>query len=238
MKTRITWLLLAAALLALAACGTTGTPAPTSAPAAQATNPAAGATAPAAAATPAAGAPKKGGKLTFAVWQSPATLNPLLGTQTVMDEVNVFVLEGMTKVLGDGTRVANLATDVPSVQNGGVSADGKTITYKLKSGLKLSDGTPFTCEDVKFHWQAVMTPGIGVVSTTGYADIDTVDCTDPLTAVVKYKNFYAPYLSLFNELVPKAAGDPKSMKDWAFWWPGADVCRITETLRDRCRFDE
>jgi len=218
MKHRITLLLLVAALFALAACGPTGTPAPTSAPAAAATKPAGAAatTAPAAGATTAAAAPKKGGKLTYAVWQSPATLNQLLGTQTVMDEVNVFVVEGMTKVLGDGSRIANLAKDVPSVQNGGVSADGKTITYKLKEGVKWSDGAPFTCDDVKFHWQAVMTPGIGVVSTTGYADIATVECPDPLTAVVKYKNFYAPYLALFNDLIPKSAGDPKNMKDWAY----------------------
>ncbi|MBI5879115.1 MAG: peptide ABC transporter substrate-binding protein [Chloroflexi bacterium] len=216
MKFRISWLLLAAALFALAACGTTGTPAPTSAPAAQATKPAAGATAPAAAATPTAVAPKKGGKITMAVWQSPVTLNPLLGTQTVMNEVNIFVLEGMTKVLADGSRIASLAKEVPSVQNGGVSADGKTVTYKLKEGLKLSDGTSFTCEDVKFHWQATMTKDVGVSSTTGYSDIDTVECPDPLTAVVKYKTFFAPYLTLFNEIVPRVAGDPKDMKNWAF----------------------
>jgi peptide/nickel transport system substrate-binding protein len=61
-----------------------------------------------------------------------------------------------------------------------------------------------------------MTPGVGVLSTTGFSDIEAVDCPDPNTVVVKYKNFFAPYLTLFNEIIPKSAGDPKGMKDWAY----------------------
>ena len=84
------------------------------------------------------------------------------------------------------------------MQNGGVSADGKTITYKLKDGLKWSDGKSFACADVKFTWEAIMVPGnVGVVSTTGYSDIESVTCPDPNTVVIKFKNFYAPYLALF-----------------------------------------
>ncbi len=190
-------------------------PAPTVAPTAP---PAATKPAPTAPPAPTATAgPKRGGKVTMAVWQSPVTLNSLLGTQTVMDEVNVFVMEGFTKVLPNGDRVANLAKEVPTVQNGGVSADGKTITYKLKDGLKFSDGNPLTCEDVKFTWQAWMTPGVGIVSTTGYDKISAVDCPDPNTVVIKFKEFYAPYLQLFIEILPKHyAGDPKDMKNWAF----------------------
>jgi len=107
---------------------------------------------------------------------------------------------------------------VPTVQNGGVSADGKTITYKLVEGVKFHDGTPFGCEDLQASLKAIMTPGVGIVSTTGYSDIDAIDCGTPNTAIVKYKNFYAPYLTLFGglELIPKSAGDPAKMKDWSF----------------------
>lgn len=202
--------------LILAACAT---PAPTSAPA---TSAPAATVAPAATSAPAATAvpagPKKGGKVTIAVWQSPVTLNGLLGTQTVMNVVTNLVTEGMTDVQPDGTRVAALAKDVPTVQNGGVSADGKTITYKLKEKLVFSDGKPIECEDFKFSWQAIMTPNVGIVSTTGYSSIDTIDCPDPATVVVKYKTFFAPYLTLFNgsDVIPRSAGDPKGMKDWAF----------------------
>ncbi len=207
MKTRI-FVMLAVLVLLVGACAPA---APTSAPPAGQT-PGAIQQQP----TAATEGPKRGGKAVMAMWQSPTTLNGLLNSQTVISEVRQFVAEGMTKVMPDGTRIALLAKDVPSVQNGGVSADGKTITYKLKEGVLWSDGQPLTCEDFKFHWQAVMTPNVGVTSTTGYRDIDTVDCPDPLTVVVKFKNFYAPYLTLFNSIIPKSAGDPKNMKDWAY----------------------
>ena len=230
---------LTALTLVLGACAQ---PAPTAAPAPKATTapaaPAVKATEPpkaTAAPSPTPG-PKRGGKVTMAVWQSPVTLNSLLGTQTVMSEVNVMVVEGMSKVMPDGARVANLAKEVPTVQNGGVSADGKTITYKLKEGLVWSDGKPLTCDDVKFTWEAIMTPGVGVVSTTGYADIETVECPNPTTVVIKFKKFFAPYLTLFDDLIiPKHyAGDPKEMKNWAYNRKplGAGPFKIDEWVAD------
>ena len=211
--------LLVIASIVLSACGATPTATPTTAPKPQA-QPTATAAKPAAQPTtaPAAGTPKKGGKVTIAVWQSPVTLNWNLGTQTVMDVVLAFILDGLTKVLPDGSRVPNLVKEVPTVQNGGVSADGKTITYKLKEGVKFSDGTPFTCAEIQYTWEAIMTPGVGVVSTTGFSEIDKIECPDPYTAVIKFKNFYAPYLTLFSDtsyIIPKTCGDPKEMKNWA-----------------------
>jgi peptide/nickel transport system substrate-binding protein len=182
-------------------------PAATSAPAPAATKPAP---------TQAAG-PKRGGKITVALWQSPTTLNGLLGTQTVVSVVRAFIVEGMTQVLGDGTRVPSLAKEVPTVQNGGVSPDGKVVTYNLKEGLVWSDGKPMTCDDFVFLWQARLTPGVGVTSTVGYSEIETIECPSPTKVVVKYKDFYGPYISLFNESLPKHyAGDPKEMKNWAY----------------------
>jgi len=173
---------------------------------------------PAATPTPAPAGPRRGGKVTMAVWQEPATLNWLLGTQTVMNEVNAFVVEGLLGINPDGSYYPVLAREVPTVQNGGVSPDGKTITYKLKEGVLWSDGKPFTCEDVKWTWQVIMTPGIGIVSTTGYSDIEAVECPNPNTVVVKFKKFYAPYhLNLFLGVLPKhATGDPQKIKDWEY----------------------
>jgi len=202
------WLALAV-LLVVSACAT-----PTPAPPAASSS---AAPAPTVAPSSTAG-PKRGGQVTMAVWQSPITLNALLGTQTVMHEVLAFIVEGFTKVMPDGSRVPNLAKEVPTPQNGGVSADGKTITYKLKEGIKWSDGTPLTCADFQFTLEAIMTPGVGVVSTTGYNQLDKIECPDPNTVVLKFKEFYAPYLTLFSDFVlPKHyAGDPKDMKNWAY----------------------
>jgi peptide/nickel transport system substrate-binding protein len=173
---------------------------------------------PVATAAPSTAAPKRGGKITMVVWQSPVTLNYYFGTQSITYDVLAFVSEGLTFSMPNGERAPALAKEVPTVQNGGVSADGKTITYKLKDGLVWSDGKPLTCDDVKFTWQAIMTPAMGVVSTTGYSDIGSIDCPNPTTVVMNFKNFYAPYLTLFaNQIIPKHyAGDVKGMKNWEF----------------------
>jgi peptide/nickel transport system substrate-binding protein len=216
------FVLVALALVLSACAAPTPPPAPTAPPPPVATSVPPAATKPPEPTKPpaptVAAGPKRGGKVTMAVWQSPITLNSNLGTQTVMDEVNVFIVEGFTKVMADGARVPNLAKEVPTVQNGGVKDDGKTITYKLKEGIKWSDGQPLTCADVQFTLEAIMVPGVGVVSTTGYDQIDKVECPDPNTVVLKFKTFYAPYLTMFdNFIMPKhATGDPKDQKNWAY----------------------
>ena len=160
---------------------------------------------------------KRGGVITFALYQEPETLNPYIATQTASSEVEVFVVEGFLGRSPEGEYTPRLATEVPSRQNGGVSADGRTITYHLKPGLKWSDGQPVTCEDVRFTWQAIVHPQSGAVSTTGYREIDGVDCPSPATAVIRYKTFYAPFLSRFTAIMPKhATGDPAEMPRWAY----------------------
>ncbi len=201
-------ILLAIIVLALIACGPSpaASPVATSAPGAIVAPP-----------TSAAVTPKRGGKVVVAYWQSPVQLNYYAGTQTVVNDVNQYVVEGLTNVMPDGTRVPWLAKEVPTLQNGGVSADGKTVTYKLKEGVLFSDGTPLTCDDVVFTWKYIMTPGVGVTSTTGYKDIDSIECPDPLTVVIKFKQVYAPFLVLFDRaIIPRNAGDLKNAKDWPY----------------------
>jgi peptide/nickel transport system substrate-binding protein len=203
-------LLVLVMVFVLAACSTP-TVAPTPVAPAPTTAPTKAAPAPTAAA-----APKRGGTMYIALWQTFPTLNFFMSTTTSMQEVLALVVEGLLAVAPDGTYIPVLAKEVPTTANGGVSADGKTITYKLKDGLLWSDGKKLTCEDVNFTWQAIMTPGTGVASTTGYSSITSVDCPDPLTVVVKYKELYTPFLSRFDAILPISAGDPKTMKNWAY----------------------
>lgn len=171
-----------------------------------------GATIAVAACAPAAppAAPKeeipRGGTLTFAIWQEPATLNAFHGTQTVITIVLNAVVEGLVDVDPDGNYVPELAEEVPTLKNGQVklSPDGKKmdVTYKLKKGIVWSDGKPFTSADVKFTWQAVMKDP-KVTSREGYDKIEAIDTPDDLTVVVKYKEIYAPYLTRFGAILPK-----------------------------------
>jgi len=153
---------------------------------------------------PAAHTPVRGGTLTVAIWQEPNTLYPYYATQTVSTLVYEIALEGLVRVLPDGTYGAVLAREVPSADNGGVklSSDGKRmdVTYHLKPGLKWADGQPVTSDDVMFTWQAIMKDP-KVTSRSGYDQIASIDTPDPLTAVVHYGSIYAAYASRFSSSV-------------------------------------
>ena len=82
------------------------------------------------------------GHVNVIYWQAPSILNPYLSGGTKDLESSSLVLDPLIKFNEKGEMVAALAEDVPTVANGGFSADFKTITYKLKKGLKWSDGTP------------------------------------------------------------------------------------------------
>jgi peptide/nickel transport system substrate-binding protein len=148
----------------------------------------------------------RGGTLTLAIWQEPNTLNAYYATQTVASLVYRVAVEGLIRVDPDGNYVPWLAKEVPTLKNNGVKllADGKKmdVTYKLLPGVLWSDGKPFTSEDVKFTWQAIIKDP-KVTTREGYDVIESVDTPDPLTVVMHYKEIYAPYATRFTSILPK-----------------------------------
>ena len=167
-------------------------------------------------ATPKPGADKQGGTLVLGFYQEPELLNSLIRTQTVASWAGDFFESGLVVAGPSGEYYAELAKEVPTVQNGGVSADGLTIRYNLREGVLWEDGDEFTCDDVKFGWEVIMHPESGTVSTTGFRDIESVTCEDDYTVVVKFAKFYAPYLMLFDDdIFPSHLGlDPAKMQEW------------------------
>ncbi len=91
----------------------------------------------------------------------------------------------------------DLATAVPSPSNGGVSADGLTITYHLRKGVQWQDGAPFTARDAIFTWHLIMNPRNNVLTREGYDDIASMTAPDPYTLRVTLKKAYAPALATF-----------------------------------------
>ncbi|MDR3590262.1 MAG: peptide ABC transporter substrate-binding protein [Negativicutes bacterium] len=144
-----------------------------------------------------------GGQLIYGSLQEPNTLNPLLSDLLATAEVGSLVFSGLVITNDKGEWTADLAGEVPSRSNGGVSPDGLTVTYKLRSGVKWHDGTPFTSADVKFTWETIMNPRSNVVSRDGYDKIAAVDTPDAQTVVVRFREYYAPYLTLFGVVLPK-----------------------------------
>jgi peptide/nickel transport system substrate-binding protein len=152
-------------------------------------------------------APIKGGTLIVAVWQEPNTLYPYYATQTVSTLVYEIALEGLVQVTPEGNYQAALASEVPTIANGGVkiAADGKRmdVTYHLKPNLKWADGQPLSSDDIKFTWQAIMNDP-KVTTRGGYDQMTGIDTPDRLTAVVHYGSIYAAYASRFSS----SAGQP------------------------------
>jgi len=152
--------------------------------------------------------------VTLGIYQEPENLNTYIGVQTVITYVHRPFAEYLIDVNEKGEYVPVLAAEVPSVANGGVSKDGLTITYRLKKGVKWSDGQPFTSADVKFTWEALVNPKNLVKSRSGYELIESVETPDDHTAVVKYKEYYAPYLTRFAPVLPKhILGNLENMND-------------------------
>ena len=155
----------------------------------------------------ASGSPKQGGTLVFAIWQEPTTVASIYQNQTVAGVVGDVVLEGLLSVDTDGNYVPVLAKSVPTPANGGVkmSADGKKmdVSFDLVSGVKWSDGEPFTSADVKFTWETIMKDP-KVITREGYDQIESIDTSNDTSVVMHYKAIYGPYLTRFHlGMLPK-----------------------------------
>jgi peptide/nickel transport system substrate-binding protein len=144
-----------------------------------------------------------GGQLIYGSLQEPNTLNPLLSDLLATSEVGSLIFSGLVLTNDKGEWTADLASEVPTRLNGGVSPDGLTVTYKLRSGVNWHDGVRFTSADVKFTWEIIMNRRMNVVSRDGYDKIAAVETPDADTVVVRFREYYAPYLTLFGVILPK-----------------------------------
>ncbi|VAV88290.1 ABC transporter, substrate-binding protein (cluster 5, nickel/peptides/opines) [hydrothermal vent metagenome] len=148
------------------------------------------------------------GTVNIIYWQAPSLMNPYLSGGTKELEAASMVIEPLARYNQDGAMVPWLADSVPTVENGGVSADLKSITWKLKPGLKWSDGTPVTSEDVKFSWEYCTADGGGCAQAEKYQDVTSVDTPDALTVVVRFsqaKPFpYGPFVGAQAPIIQKA----------------------------------
>lgn len=91
----------------------------------------------------------------------------------------------------------DLATEIPTTQNGGISKNGLTITYHLRKGVKWHDGAPFDARDPIFTWRAIMNPSNNIITRSGYDDIAAMTAPDPYTLIVRLKKAYAPAVATF-----------------------------------------
>lgn len=127
-----------------------------------------------------------GGPLKLLWWQGPTLLNPHFATGTKDQDGSRLFYEPLASWDPDGNLSPILAAEIPSIQNGGLSADSQSVTWKLKPGVKWHDGKPFTADDVVFNWQYAIDPATAALTIGIYRDI-TVEKVDDLTVRVLFK---------------------------------------------------
>lgn len=127
------------------------------------------------------------GQLNIIYWQAPSTLNPYLSSGTKDVEASSLVLEPFAGFDDKGVVFPRLVTEVPSLENGGISEDLKTITWHITPGTKWSDGTDLTADDAVFTYSYCINPDVGCAQAARYEGIDKVEALDPLTVKITYK---------------------------------------------------
>ena len=126
------------------------------------------------------------GQLNIIYWQAPSILNPYLSSGTKDVESASLVLEPLAGFNEKGEVIARLVTEVPTVENDGVSADLTSITWKLIPDLKWSDGTPVTAADAVFTAQYCMDPAGGCAQLARYEGVKSVEAVDDQTIKVTF----------------------------------------------------
>ena len=139
-------------------------------------------------------------------WQGATLLNPHFAVGTKDQEGSRIFYEPLAGWDADGNLVPMLAAEIPSRENGGLAADGMSVTWKLKQGVKWHDGKPFTADDVVFNWQYASDPATAAVTIGSYKDVKVEKVDDFTVRVIfaKPTPFWADaFVGTRGMLIPK-----------------------------------
>jgi peptide/nickel transport system substrate-binding protein len=129
-----------------------------------------------------------GGLLKVLWWQSPTLLNPHFAVGTKDQDGSRIFYEPLASFDPDGNLIPTLAAEIPSAQNGGLSKDGKSVTWRLKKNVQWHDGKPFTADDVVFNWEFAADPATAATTIGNYKGIDRIDKVDSHTVKIVFKD--------------------------------------------------
>ena len=162
--------------------------------------------------------PSKGqkGQIVVGFTQEPTVFNPLMPRIETDQGIWFALFNPLWRADPDGSFVAELAADVPSLENGGISADGLTWSIKLRQGVKWHDGAEFTAEDVKYTLELLNNPTFKAYTRQGHSLVRDITIHGPYELSWTMAKAYAPYVALltWTFMVPKhalgAAADPNT----------------------------
>ena len=152
-----------------------------------------------------------GGALKVLWWQGPTLLNPHFAVGTKDQDGSRIFYEPLAAWDPDGNLVPILAAEIPSTRNGGVAADGRSVTWKLKKGVQWHDGKPFTADDAVFNWEYAIDPASAAVTIGSYQGIK-VEKLDSHTIRLQFSKptpFWADaFVGARGMIIPKHLFEP------------------------------
>jgi peptide/nickel transport system substrate-binding protein len=155
---------------------------------------------------PSAARAAEAGQCILGVTQEAVNFNPLLYVNTgVETSVEFIVFDALWKIDPSGKFIPNLAAEIPTQENGGISKDGRTWTIKLRTDAAWHDGKPFTAADVIFTLETLMNPKVAVRSRNGHDHVESYEAVDDHTLRIKLKDDFSPYLVSWQKtsIIPK-----------------------------------
>jgi len=152
--------------------------------------------------------------LRYSTAEDITNLNPHLATQLVVSYMGSMTMAWLVKTDANSKIVPELAEEVPSIENGGISKDGKSITYHLRKDAKWSDGVAFDADDVVFSIKTVLNPATNEVGRNGWDLIGKIDEPDKYTVVLHLKKKFSPYgVTFFSSAGSNPCILPKHLLD-------------------------
>jgi peptide/nickel transport system substrate-binding protein len=167
----------------------------------------------------------EGGTLVVGDWESPTNFSPLFNEEVPAAEVDALLYAGLVRLDPNLQPLPDLVERVPTLENGDVTwnrgAATMDVTYRLRAGLRWSDGQPLTADDVAFTWRLIVNPKVqGVLSPEGYTAISRIDVHDLQRFTLHFDRVYPKFLNLFPAVLPQHRLDgiaPEQLAGDAFW---------------------
>ncbi|MBR1241272.1 peptide ABC transporter substrate-binding protein [Bradyrhizobium sp. AUGA SZCCT0274] len=145
------------------------------------------------------------GRIVVGLSQEPTVFNPLMAHIEVDDGVHFSLFDALFRIDPKGVIQPNLAVEVPTQKNGGISEDGLKWRIRLSDDVRWHDDKPFTAEDVKFTLELITKPNFRSWRTTGHSLVRDITVVSPVEITWRMEQAFAPYLSFLTEtfMVPK-----------------------------------
>lgn len=137
--------------------------------------------------------------------EEPDSLNLMFGHNAASDYASALIYSFLLRYDDNGNYIPDLATEVPTLQNGGISRDQRTIVFHLRKNARWSDGAPVTAQDWLYTYKAVRNPRNNTKTRYGWDDIASANAPDPYTLVIHLKK---PSVAAFGDLTMGGSAYP------------------------------